>query len=54
MAKAESILDLIDVKFQDATNHVSFTSDDILGMVMPYYWGEADKMRVYNKTTFYE
>lgn len=52
--KAESTLDLIDVKFQDATNHVSFTSDDILGLVMPYYWGEADKMRVHNKTTFYE
>lgn len=54
MAKAESILDLIDVKFQDATNHVSFTSDDIMGLVMPYFWGEADKMRVHNKTTFYE
>ena len=54
MAKAESILDLIDVKFQDATNHVSFTSDDIMGVVMPYYWGEADKIRVHNKTSFYE
>lgn len=54
MAKAESILDLIDVKFQDATNHVSFTSDDIMGVVLPYYWGESDKMRVHNKTTFYE
>ena len=51
---AESMLDLIDVSFQDATNHVSFTSSDIMGVVMPYYWGEADKIRVYNKTTFYE
>ena len=54
MAKAESILDLIDVSFQDATNHVSFTSDDMMGVVMPYYWGESDKVRVHNKTTFYE
>lgn len=54
MAKAESILDLIDVKFQDATNHVSFVSDDIMGLVMPYYWGESDKVSVHNKTTFYE
>ena len=54
MAKAESILDLIDVKFQDATNHVSFNSDDIMGLVMPYYWGEADKVSIHNKTTFYE
>ena len=54
MAKAESILDLIDVRFQDATNHVSFVSDDIMGLVMPYYWGESDKVSVHNKTTFYE
>ena len=54
MAKAESILDLIDVRFQDATNHVSFVSDDIMGLVMPYYWGEADKVSVHNKTSFYE
>jgi len=54
MAKAESILDLIDVKFQDATNHVSFVSDDIMGLVMPYYWGESDKVSVHNKTSFYE
>lgn len=54
MAKAESILDLVDVSFQDATNHVSFNSDDIMGLVMPYYWGEADKVSIHNKTTFYE
>jgi hypothetical protein len=54
MAKAESLLDLVDVKFQDATNHVSFNSDDIMGLVMPYYWGEADKVSIHNKTTFYE
>ena len=54
MAKYESISDLINVTFQDATNHVSFDTDDIMGLVMPYYWGEADVVRQHNKTSFYE
>lgn len=54
MAKYESISDLINVTFQDATNHVSFNTDDIMGLVMPYYWGEADVVRQHNKTSFYE
>ena len=51
---AQSVLDLIDVKFQDATSHTSTTSTDTIGLVMPFYWGEADKVLVYNRTTFYE
>lgn len=51
---AESILDLIDVKFQDATSHVSTTSEDVIGMAMPYYWGESDKIITLYKTSFYE
>lgn len=51
---AQSVLDLVDVKFQDATSHASITSNDIIGMVMPYYWGESDKIVVYDRTTFYE
>jgi len=54
MAKYESIADLVNVTFQDATNHVSFNTDDIMGLVMPYYWGVSDTMGVYNKTSFYE
>lgn len=51
---AQSVLDLIDVKFQDATGHTSVSSTDIIGMVMPFYWGESDKVSVYGRTTFYE
>lgn len=51
---AQSVLDLVDVKFQDATNHTSITSTDTIGMVMPFYWGESDKAVVYDRTTFYE
>ena len=51
---AESVLDLIDVKFQDATGHTSTTSADTIGLVMPYYWGESDKVIVFNRTTFFE
>ena len=51
---AQSVLDLVDVQFQDATNHTSITSTDTIGLVMPFYWGESDKMTVYNRTTFYE
>lgn len=51
---AKSVLDLIDVQFQDATNHTSTTSTDTIGMVMPFYWGESDKTRVYTRTEFFE
>ena len=51
---AKSILDLVDVQFQDATNHTSITSTDTIGMVMPFYWGESDKTRVYTRTEFFE
>lgn len=51
---AESVLDLVNVTFQDATNHVSLTSEDVVGMVMPYYWGEADRIVTLYKNSFYE
>lgn len=51
---AQSVLDLVDVQFQDVTNHTSVTSTDTIGLVMPFYWGESDKVTVYNRTSFYE
>ena len=51
---AQSVLDLIDVKFQDATSHTSITSTDTIGLVMPFYWGESDKVEIYGRNAFYE
>lgn len=51
---AKSVLDLVDVQFQDATNHTSITSTDTIGLVMPFYWGECDKVSVFNRTDFFE
>lgn len=49
-----SFRDLVDVKFQDATSHVMTTGQDTMGVILPYFWGPADQLKVYDEASFYE
>lgn len=47
-----SFKDLINVTFQDATNHVSTNTDDIMGVVFDYHWGPANELLVLDRSDF--
>jgi len=45
--------DLINISFEDAVLHANTDNSDILGVIMPFYWGVAGKVNVLNQQDFY-
>lgn len=46
--------DLINVTFEDAVTYGTTDTTDILGVIMPYHWGPAGKVNIFNKQEFYD
>lgn len=49
-----SLNDLINVQFVDAVTHDIVDTSDVLGVIMPYHWGPAGKVNVFDSQSFYE
>lgn len=47
------IQDLINVQFQDATNHVTVNGDDMLAVVFNHYWGPVNELKELGASDFF-
>lgn len=49
-----SFSDLIDVRFEERVSYPNTDGVDVMGIVLPYFWGPVDQLRVYDRSGFFE